>query len=136
VVSFKLLPLYPLTKSPRYPLDRRLGWPQNRSGRLAEEKILGPVGTRTPNPWSSSPWPVVMLTTLSRLLKKKTGTSGIAFLEPYRYTNLLTLSSILPKIKSGLVCFSLSRRDLRCLRADCWCCLMLRDKKCQANGGN
>jgi hypothetical protein len=27
-------------KSPRYPLDRRLGGPQNQSGRRGEEKIL------------------------------------------------------------------------------------------------
>jgi hypothetical protein len=31
----------PLGKSPRYPLDRRLGGPQSRSGRRGEEKILG-----------------------------------------------------------------------------------------------
>jgi hypothetical protein len=32
VVSFTLLPLYPRRKSRRYPLDRRLGGPQSRSG--------------------------------------------------------------------------------------------------------
>jgi hypothetical protein len=31
-------PLYPLGKSPRYPLDRRLGRFQNRSGQRGEEK--------------------------------------------------------------------------------------------------
>jgi hypothetical protein len=31
-------PLYPQGKSPWYPLDRRLGWPQSRSGRGGEEK--------------------------------------------------------------------------------------------------
>jgi hypothetical protein len=40
---------------PRYPLDRRLGEPQSRSGRFGEEKILDPIGTRTPTPQSSSP---------------------------------------------------------------------------------
>jgi hypothetical protein len=29
-------------------LDRRLGGPQSQSGRLGEEKILDPTGTRTP----------------------------------------------------------------------------------------
>jgi hypothetical protein len=29
-------------KSPRFPLDKRLGGPQNRSGRRREEKILAP----------------------------------------------------------------------------------------------
>jgi hypothetical protein len=46
-VSFKPRPIYPRRKSPRYPLDRRLGGSQNLSGRRGEEKILGPTGTRT-----------------------------------------------------------------------------------------
>jgi hypothetical protein len=33
VVSFTSQPLWPRGKCPRYPLDRRLGGPQNRSGR-------------------------------------------------------------------------------------------------------
>jgi hypothetical protein len=41
VVSFTPLPLYLL--------DRRLGGPQNRSGRR-EEKIVDHTGTRTPTP--------------------------------------------------------------------------------------
>jgi hypothetical protein len=39
----------------RYTLDRRLGGPQNRSGRRGEQTILDPTGTRTPTPRSSSP---------------------------------------------------------------------------------
>jgi hypothetical protein len=50
VVSFKPLPL-----CPRYPLDRRLGGPQNRSGRRREEKNLTPTRTRTPTHTLSSP---------------------------------------------------------------------------------
>jgi hypothetical protein len=38
----------PPGKSPRYPLDRKLGGPQNRSGRRGEEKILEPTGTQNP----------------------------------------------------------------------------------------
>jgi hypothetical protein len=49
-------PLYPRGKRLRYSSDRRLGGPQNRSGRLGEEKILDPTGTRTPNPPSSQLW--------------------------------------------------------------------------------
>jgi hypothetical protein len=36
-------------------LDRMLGGPQNRSGWRGEEKILTPIGTRTPTTRSSSP---------------------------------------------------------------------------------
>jgi hypothetical protein len=50
VISFTPRLLYP-----RYPLDRRLRGPQNRSGRCGEEKILDRTGTRTPTPRSSSP---------------------------------------------------------------------------------
>jgi hypothetical protein len=38
VVSFTPRPLYPQGKIPWYPVDRRLGGPQNRSGRGGEEK--------------------------------------------------------------------------------------------------
>jgi hypothetical protein len=37
-------------KSPRYAFDRRLGGPQNRSGRYGEVKNFDPTGTRTPAP--------------------------------------------------------------------------------------
>jgi hypothetical protein len=36
----------PPEKEPRYPLDRRLGGPQSRSGRRGKEKILGSTETR------------------------------------------------------------------------------------------
>jgi hypothetical protein len=42
-------PVYPRGNNPRYPLDRRLGGPQNRSGQRGEEKILDPIGTRSPS---------------------------------------------------------------------------------------
>jgi hypothetical protein len=45
----------PPGKSPRYPLYRRFGGPQSRSGRHEEVKILDPTGTRTPTSQSSSP---------------------------------------------------------------------------------
>jgi hypothetical protein len=40
VVSFTPRPLYPRGKSPRYPLDRRLGGPQGRSRRLEKRIFL------------------------------------------------------------------------------------------------
>jgi hypothetical protein len=55
MVSFMPLPLYLRGKSPRYPLDRRLGGPQSRSVRRGEEKILDLIETLTPTPLSSSP---------------------------------------------------------------------------------
>jgi hypothetical protein len=51
VVSFTPLPPYSRGKSPRYALNRRLGWPQRRSRRYGQVKILDPTGTRTPIPW-------------------------------------------------------------------------------------
>jgi hypothetical protein len=68
VISFTPRPLYPRRKSLRYPLDMRLGGPQSRSGRRAEEKILDPTGTRTPTPRPSSPQPVAIPTELSQEL--------------------------------------------------------------------
>jgi hypothetical protein len=40
VVIFRPVPLYPRGKGPRYPLDRRLGGAQRRSGRCGEEENL------------------------------------------------------------------------------------------------
>jgi hypothetical protein len=42
----------PPGKSPWYPFYRRLGGPQNRSGRYREVKFFYPTGTRTPTPHS------------------------------------------------------------------------------------
>jgi hypothetical protein len=54
-VYFMPLPLYPLGKSPRYSLDRRLDGPQCLSGRYGKVKILDRTGTKTPTPRSFSP---------------------------------------------------------------------------------
>jgi hypothetical protein len=43
VVSFTPRPLYPQGKSPRYPLDRKLGGPQSRYGHGVEEKNFQPL---------------------------------------------------------------------------------------------
>jgi hypothetical protein len=51
VVSFTPRPLYPQGKSPWYPLDRRLGGPQSRSGHGGEEKnSQPPSGIESLNP--------------------------------------------------------------------------------------
>jgi hypothetical protein len=59
VVNFTPRPLYPRGKSPRYPLDRRLGGPQSRSGRFGEQKILDPY-------WDSNSDPSVVQPVTSR----------------------------------------------------------------------
>jgi hypothetical protein len=48
VVSFTPRPLYSQGKSPWYPLDRRLGGPQSRSGRGGEDKIPSPCRKSNP----------------------------------------------------------------------------------------
>jgi hypothetical protein len=58
VVSFTPWSLYPRGKSPRYPLDRRLGGPQSRPGQYREETIftiprleLRPLGRTARSQW-------------------------------------------------------------------------------------
>jgi hypothetical protein len=53
VVSLTPLPLYLRGESPRYPLDRRLGRFQRRSGRCGEEKKISLPGIE-PEPFSLS----------------------------------------------------------------------------------
>jgi hypothetical protein len=55
----------PGENAPRYPLDRRLGGPQSRSGRCGEQKYLVPAGNRSP-----TVQPVTVPTDLSRLITK------------------------------------------------------------------
>jgi hypothetical protein len=60
VVSFTVRPLYPRGMGNRYPLDWRLGGPQNRSGRRGEEQNLAPTRTRNA---TQPPKPVARLCT-------------------------------------------------------------------------
>jgi hypothetical protein len=60
LVSFAPWPLYP-----RYPLDRRLDWPRNRSGRCGWKKNLPLSGTER---WMSNPQPVATPTELPWLV--------------------------------------------------------------------
>jgi hypothetical protein len=56
VVSFTPRQLYPQGKNPWYPLDRRLGGSQNRSGRGGEEKNSQPLpGFEPPDHLARSP---------------------------------------------------------------------------------
>jgi hypothetical protein len=67
MVSSTPLPLYPRGKSPHYPLDRRLGGAQSRSGRRGEVNILDPTGIRTATPLTSSPRAFAVPIALPRL---------------------------------------------------------------------
>jgi hypothetical protein len=48
VVSFTTRPLYPQGKIPCYPLNRRLGGPQSRSGKVVKRKIPRPCQESNP----------------------------------------------------------------------------------------
>jgi hypothetical protein len=50
VVSFTPRPLYTGGKRSRYPLERRLGESQSRSGHRGEENVPDPTGNRHPTP--------------------------------------------------------------------------------------
>jgi hypothetical protein len=53
-VSFTSPPLYPRGKDPGYPLDRRMGGPQNRSGSCRVQKNLLPYRESNPGRPASS----------------------------------------------------------------------------------
>jgi hypothetical protein len=70
VVSFTTWQLYPRRKNPQYPLDRRLGGPQSRSGRRGEKKILTLPGLELRTLGRPARNPVAVSNALSRLLTK------------------------------------------------------------------
>jgi hypothetical protein len=55
MVSFTPRPLYPREKSPRYPLNTRLGGSQSRCWRRGEQNIFYPTGTRNSDPYVVQP---------------------------------------------------------------------------------
>jgi hypothetical protein len=63
ICRFHAPALFPLGKSPEYPLDGRLGEPQSSTGRCEEEKNLAFAGNRT-----LAVQPVPISTELSQLL--------------------------------------------------------------------
>jgi hypothetical protein len=68
VVSFTPLPLYPRGMSLWYPLDRRLGGPQNRSGRGGGERNYQPLPGL--EPLIIRPVAQRLFTKISRILKQ------------------------------------------------------------------
>jgi hypothetical protein len=70
MVSFTPRPLYPQGKSPWYPLNRKLGGPQNRSGHGVQDKNLSPYRESNPDHPITSAYPVPTPTELSWLIGK------------------------------------------------------------------
>jgi hypothetical protein len=77
VVSFTLRPLYPQGKIPHYPLNRRLGGPQSRSGHCWEERYLLPLLGIEPQP--SNLKPVTILTEPFPVGKLQNNTTTTSF---------------------------------------------------------
>jgi hypothetical protein len=111
LVNFTSRPLYPRGKSPRYPLDRRFGGPQSRSGRFGEQKILDPTGTRilTPSvvqPVASRYTDYARPAPENRVLRRIFGpkrdevTGGWRKLHNEELHNLYSSPSVIRKIKS------------------------------------
>jgi hypothetical protein len=69
MISFTPLPLYTQGKSPRYPVDKRLGGSQRRPERCGEVKIQYRPETRTLANPSSIPQPVAISTALPQIPK-------------------------------------------------------------------
>jgi hypothetical protein len=76
MVNFTPRPIYPQGKSPWYPLDRRLGRPQNHSGHGGEEKNSQPQPQPVAEPRIIQPVAQLYTTQLSRLI-------GIGFYVQY-----------------------------------------------------
>jgi hypothetical protein len=68
-LASRLNRLTPRGNSTRYPLEWRLGGPQDRSGWREEKAILDFMGTWTPILWPSSPQSVAIPTKLSQFLE-------------------------------------------------------------------
>jgi hypothetical protein len=87
----------PQRNSPQYPLDRRLGGPQNQSGQHGEEKKLAPMGTQTVTLRLSSPLPVTILTAVSQLLLYISSYRNCFYTNKYNYiiSNMTLYSQVI-----------------------------------------
>jgi hypothetical protein len=95
VVVFKLLPLYLRRKSPRCPLDRRLGGPQCRSGRCGGEKNLALPGSNTGRPvWN----PSLYWLSYSFWKPRDQNSSSLALLDKTIYSTCLYFGMNTPKL--------------------------------------
>jgi hypothetical protein len=99
VVSFTPQPLYPRGKSPWYPLDRRLGGPQSRSGRGGEEK--NSHSRRESNPRTPIVQPVAQRYTDWAEVKNAW---SCTFIPPYVFMAWYLVQKVKVKVKLSL-CF-------------------------------
>jgi hypothetical protein len=120
VVSFTPRPLYSRGKSPRYPLDRKLGGPQSRSGRRGEEKILALPGHELrlvasrytdwaiPAPESSMLRIKLIITISEALTALSSGTLHLVI-----WLHLLVAWLILRKIYNGTVYTTITLKEIK-----------------------
>jgi hypothetical protein len=90
LVSFTSLPLYPQVNNPLYPLDRRLGGLQSRSGRCGEEENL------------SLPWTELGTSSPSLYRLSYQVPSSAAFWRPLNFSRVAEISEKVSNILSYL----------------------------------
>jgi hypothetical protein len=114
VVSFTPRPLYPQRKSPPYPLDRRLGGPQSRSGRGDEKNSQPPP--RESNPRTPIVQPVAQRSTDWAITALHTGVTLSS--PPWFWDHLMTiyqLQNIFTGVWGYLLCKWKMYLKKRCL---------------------
>jgi hypothetical protein len=105
VVSFTLRPLYRQGKSPWYPLDRRLGGTQSRSGRGGEEKIPRPCRDSNPDHPTSCPalyhWAIPALEVSGSVQNGREGVRKLCTPGEWSSLQLSTLVSVITCVVSA-----------------------------------
>jgi hypothetical protein len=103
--------LYPRGKDPRYPVDKRLGGPQSRSGRRGQKK--NPLPLLGIEPRSTSPQSDTILTELPRLLLAFM-VHEITWARVHNSPPLFsTTSHFIPEVNKAAVCVSACAYECR-----------------------
>jgi hypothetical protein len=128
VASFTPRPLYSQGKSPRYPLDKRLGGPKSRSGRCGVEKITCPC--REWNPESSarsiSDWAIPALRQMPVLYPNSATTASFQIL-----SNLSIILRFDPYIFHALTHREPTKMPKYCLKRFSWSVLDRTEMGCE-----